>query len=95
MRSTMAPEISAAVMMQNVAWNAMYNACGIVSGTIAPVSASPTPLRKAKDRSPSQFEPGLRASVYPMKAQSTPTNPSEMKLIIIVLRAFLDRTSPP
>ena len=30
-----------------------------------------------------------------MTAQSTPTNPSEMKLIIIVLSAFLERTSPP
>ena len=30
-----------------------------------------------------------------MTAQSTPTNPSEMKLIIIVLSAFFERTSPP
>ena len=30
-----------------------------------------------------------------MTAQSTPTNPSEMKLIIIVFSAFFERTSPP
>ncbi len=30
-----------------------------------------------------------------MSAHSTPTNPSEMKLIIMVLSAFLERTSPP
>ena len=69
--------------------------CGIVSVTMAPFSDSPTLLRNANDRSPSQFEPGLSASEYPTSAQSTPTNPSEMKLIIIVFKAFFDRTSPP
>ena len=62
MRSTMAPEISAAVMMQNVAWKAMYSAWGIVSGTIAPVSASPTSFSIANDMSPSQLLPGDSAS---------------------------------
>jgi hypothetical protein len=39
--------------------------------------------------------PGDRASEYPRSAQAMLTNPSEMKLIIMVLRAFLERTSPP
>ena len=39
--------------------------------------------------------PGANASEYPMTAHDTPTNPSEMKLIIIVFSAFFDRTSPP
>jgi hypothetical protein len=39
--------------------------------------------------------PPLKASVYPSSAQAMPTNPSETKLIIIVLSAFFARTSPP
>jgi hypothetical protein len=39
--------------------------------------------------------PGANASEYPMTAHRRPTKPSEMKLIIIVLRAFFDRTRPP
>jgi hypothetical protein len=39
--------------------------------------------------------PGANAREYPKAAQSTPTNPSETKLIIIVFRQFLDRTRPP
>ena len=69
--------------------------CGIVIGTIAPVSSSPTPFSNASDRSPIQLLPAVSASEYPTSAQSTPTNPSEMKLIIMVLRAFFERTSPP
>jgi hypothetical protein len=30
-----------------------------------------------------------------MTVQRTPTNPREMKLIIIVFNAFFERTSPP
>jgi hypothetical protein len=30
-----------------------------------------------------------------MSAQATPTKPSEMKLIIMVLSAFFERTNPP
>ena len=39
----------------------------------------------------------LRDSVLwlPAVAQMTPTKPREMKLIIIVLSAFFERTSPP
>jgi hypothetical protein len=47
------------------------------------------------DVSPIQSFPGANAREYPTTAQSTPTNPSEMKLIIIVFNAFLERTSPP
>ena len=90
MRSTMAPEMSAAVMIANVPWKHMKSRCGIV-----PCSERPTPFRKTRDVSPIQLFPGAKASEYPMVAQSTPTNPSEMKLIIIVLSAFLERTSPP
>src|SRR4029453_1984411 len=46
LRSTIAPEMSAAVMMQNVAWKHMSNMCGMVSGTIAPSGPVPTPFRK-------------------------------------------------
>jgi hypothetical protein len=66
-----------------------------VIGTIAPVGSRPTFARKASDMSPIQLLPGDNASEYPTSAHSTPTNPSETKLIIMVLRAFLERTSPP
>ena len=45
--------------------------------------------------SPIQLLPGANASEYPNAAHSTPTNPSETKLIIIVFRAFFERTRPP
>ena len=50
MRSTIAPEISAAVMMANVPWKPMNRTCGIV-----PLASSPTPFNIANDRSPSQL----------------------------------------
>ena len=46
-RSMIAPEMSAAVMMQNVPWNAMNSMCGMV-----PFASRPTPARKTFDRSP-------------------------------------------
>ena len=57
MRSTIAPEISAAVMIANVPWKAMNSACGIV-----PLASRPTPFRKAFDMSPSQSLPVVNAS---------------------------------
>ena len=57
MRSTMAPEISAAVMIANVPWKHMNSRCGIV-----PCGSSPTPLRKTRDRSPIQLLPGANDS---------------------------------
>jgi hypothetical protein len=39
--------------------------------------------------------PVPKASEYPMIAHSTPTKPSDTTLIIIVLSAFFERTSPP
>ncbi len=45
--------------------------------------------------SPSQSLPVENANVYPSNAHTTATNPSEMKLIIIVFNAFLERTRPP
>jgi len=89
-RSTIDPEISAAVMIAKVPWNPRNSACGMV-----PLASIPTPLRNAFDRSPSSALPEVKASEYPRSAQATPTNPSEMKLIIIVLSAFFERTSPP
>ena len=57
MRSTIAPEMSAAVMMANVPWKHMKSRCGIV-----PCSDRPTPLRKTRDVSPIQSLPGANAS---------------------------------
>jgi len=39
--------------------------------------------------------PGANASEYATSAHTRPTPPSATKLIIIVLSAFFDRTSPP
>ena len=90
MRSTMAPEISAAVMTAKVPWNAMNSTWGIV-----PCGSSVTPLSRLKPSPPTSEVPGANASEYPRRAHATPAKPNEMKLIIIVLSAFLDRTSPP
>jgi hypothetical protein len=57
MRSTIAPEISAAVMIANVPWKAMKRACGIV-----PFASSPTPFMNAFEKSPSQLLPSVKAS---------------------------------
>ena len=62
---------------------------------MVPCGSRPTPRRNTRDRSPSQLLPGANASEYPTTAHRTPTNPSEMKLIIIVLSAFFERTRPP
>ena len=90
MRSTIAPEISAAVITANVPWNAMNSTWGIV-----PCGSSVTPRSRLKLSPPSQAVPGANASEYPSIAHATPAKPNEMKLIIIVFSAFLDRTSPP
>jgi hypothetical protein len=57
MRSTMAPEISAAVMIANVPWKHMNRSCGMV-----PCSARPTPLRNIFEVSPIQLLPAPKAS---------------------------------
>ena len=88
----MAPEISAAVTIANVAWKAMKRMCGMVPPGSSP---RPTSLRARNDRSPSQALPVPKASEYPMTAHVTPSTPSDTKLIIIVLSAFFERTSPP
>ncbi len=90
MRSTTAPEMSAAVMIANVPWNAMKSRCGML-----PRGSSPTPARRASESPPENADPGPNAIEYPASAQPTPTNPSDETLIISVLRAFLDRTRPP
>jgi len=48
-------------------------------------------LREAARNAP----PSEKARLYPRAAQATPTKPSEATLIIIVLRAFFERTRPP
>ena len=90
MRSTIAPEISAAVITAKVPWNAMNSTCGIV-----PCGSSVTPRSRLKFRLPTRDVPGANASEYPRRAQATPANPNAMKLIIIVLSAFFDLTNPP
>ena len=52
MRSTMAPEISAAVMMAKVPWYAMNSRCGMV-----PLGARSTPFSSALLNPPSHGEP--------------------------------------
>jgi hypothetical protein len=90
MRSTIAPEMRAAVMIANVPWYDMNSTCGIV-----PCGSSPTFLSRARERSPMAALPGPKASEYPINAHTTPTTPSAMKLIIIVFSAFFVRTRPP
>ena len=89
-RSTTAPEMSAAVMMAKVPWNAMNRRCGM-----EPLGSTPTPSSSAIEKSPNQALPSPKAMEYPSSAQSTPAMPSATKLIIIVLSAFLERTRPP
>jgi hypothetical protein len=84
------PEISAAVMMQNVPWNAMNNACGMVPFGFE-ADAFQQRVREIT-------EPGVAGGEGERVAKQRPrrpTTPSEMKLIIIVLREFFDRASPP
>ncbi len=57
MRSTIAPEISAAVMIAKVPWNAMNSRCGMV-----PCGSSETPRRKKREVSPIQLLPAVKAS---------------------------------
>src|SRR5207249_2597530 len=60
MRSTMAPEISAGVMIANISWNI---ACAC-SGIVAPYAASgsnPTPLNPAQESPPHQGARVVRA----------------------------------
>ena len=54
MRSTIAPEISAAVMIANVPWKHMNSTCGMRR----PVGSSPTPRRNSREVSPIQLLPG-------------------------------------
>ncbi len=90
MRPTTAPEMSAAVMIANVPWNAMKSMSGMV-----PLGPIPTPFRKSIERSPTKAPPSPKAREYPATAHSTPEKPNAMKLIIIVFKTFLDGTSPP
>ena len=80
-------------MIANVPWYDMYSACGMFVDRGA--GSSPTPFNSALDRSPIHALPVLNAREYPRSAHTIPTKPREMKLIIIVLRAFLERTRPP
>ena len=48
-RSAMAPEISAGVMMANIIWNAMNRMCGIVDPSCG---SRPTPFKKANSKPP-------------------------------------------
>ena len=57
MRSTIAPEISAAVMIAKVPWKAMKSRCGMV-----PCGSRPTPRRKNREVSPIQLLPAAKAS---------------------------------
>ena len=59
MRSTMAPEISAAVMIAKVPWKAMNSRWGIAP---CPCGSSPTPRRKKFEVSPIQLLPVENAS---------------------------------
>ena len=54
-----------------------------------PCASSPTPRRKAVTYRRAMEFPAAKASEYPMTAQTTPTNPSAMKLIIIVFKRIL------
>jgi len=68
---------------------------GVAPSFVVDVSAHYEKKRQALACYASQFVPSVNAIEYPMRAHNTPTNPSEMKLIIIVLSAFFERTSPP
>ena len=62
---------------------------------MVPWTSSPTFCRNTRERSPRTALPGLNANEYPSRAQVRPTNPKADTLIIKVLSAFLDLTSPP
>ena len=56
-RSTMAPEMRAAVMIANVPWYDMKSTCGMV-----PCASRPTPFKNTRDRSPTSGPPVENAS---------------------------------
>ncbi len=56
MRSTMAPEMSAAVMMAKVPWKAMKSTCGMV-----PLASAVTPDSQALSRLPIHADPSAKA----------------------------------
>ncbi len=92
-RSAIAPEISATVMIANVAWKAT-NAM-LVSGAVASVVImlpSPNPSNGLPMKPPMSVP---NAIGNPYRTQITPTTPIALKLIIIMFRTVLPRTMPP
>ena len=59
MRSTTAPETSAVVTMQNVAWKAKNKSCGMC---VPARGAKPTPERNAWPSPPTRLPPPSKAS---------------------------------
>ena len=62
---------------------------------IVPLASVPTPASSTFVVPPIQAFPSANARLYATRAQTTPTAPRAAKLIIIVFREFLERTSPP
>ena len=88
----MAPEISAAVMMAERALVAHESRCGMVPFRLEPDPAQEQTVEQLADQSVAGRR--MRASIR-SPPTAMPTNPKDTKLIIIVLSAFFDRTSPP
>src|SRR5688500_6001093 len=94
-RSAMAPEISATVMIANIAWNATNTVLGILP---ASESAPSSPSRpKNSNGLPSRPPPtsAPNAVEYPNSTQRTPTTAIAPRLILILLSTLFERTMPP
>jgi len=94
MRSTIAPEISAGVMMANMPWNIAWAWRGIVAA-YAGSGSTPTPLKPSQANPPNQALPCPNAIEYPTSTHCTLITPSATMLIIMVLSTLLGRTRPP
>ena len=90
-RSTTAPETSAAVITQKLPWKAKNRSWGMLWPSSG---AKPTSLRRAWSKPPMIALPSEKANEYPTSAQETIATPSAAAHIMNVFRVFFERTSP-
>lgn len=94
-RSAIAPEISATVMIANIAWNATNTVLGILPNNESAASSPSRP--KYSNGLPSRPPPtsAPNAIEYPKSTHRTPTTAIAPRLIIIMLSTLFERTMPP
>ena len=92
-RSAIAPLIKATVMIANMSWKATNANSGMVPLTLSrPTLDSPTlPSPPSRPLATSVS----KETLYPYSTHNTGTIARQMKLIMSMLRTFLERTIPP